>query len=96
MDSDPAPAAVRRGATEVPAAVASAVTEEFAAVLDLPADRVDPDADFYAVLDGVSQQKLELLARLEDRFATTITDGEAADLHTVRDFAGLLSGRLQR
>lgn len=74
--------------------VSAAVAQEFAAVLDLPAGAVDPDADFYTALDGVSQQKLELLARLEDRFDTTITDAEAADLHTVRDFAGLLARRL--
>jgi acyl carrier protein len=87
MDSDPA-AGVR-------AEISAAVTQEFAAVLDLPVTAVGADADFYSALDGVSQQKLELLARLEDRFSTTITDEEAADLHTVRDFAGLLTSKLQ-
>lgn len=66
---------------------------EFAAVLDLPVAGIDPDADFYSALDGVSQQKLELLARLEERFATRISDEEAADAHTVRDFAALLARR---
>lgn len=89
MDRDPAAAGVQ-------AEVCAAVVQEFAAVLDLPLAEVDADADFYSALDGVSQQKLELLARLEDRFATRITDEEAADLHTVHDFAGLLSTRLQR
>jgi len=89
MDRDPAAAGVC-------AEVCAAVAQELAAVLDLPLSDVDDDADFYSGLDGASQQKLELLARLEERFATRITDEEAAGVHTVRDFAGLLSTRPRR
>ena len=69
------------------------IREEFAAVLDIPAVEVGDDADFYDDLEGDSLQKLELAARIEERFTVKLTDEEASRLRTVMHFTSLVTDR---
>ena len=73
--------------------LAVAVHEEFSAVLSVPMQEIGRETDFYD-LGGDSLQKLELIARLEERFAVKLADGEIADLGTVTDHARLLAAKL--
>lgn len=77
-----------------PADLGSRVRAQFALVLDVPISEVSDDGDFYDDLDGDSLQKLELTARVEEEFATKLTDEEVADLRTVNDFSRVLAARL--
>ena len=73
--------------------LAAAVHAEFSAVLSVPVQDISREMDFYD-LGGDSLQKLELIARLEERFAIKLADGEVADLGTVTDHARLLAAKL--
>jgi acyl carrier protein len=74
-------------------AIVDVVREVFAVVLSVPVDDVPAHAHFFDELEGDSLQKLELSARLEERFTVVLSDDEVAGSNTVHDFARLVAAK---
>ncbi|QZH59715.1 acyl carrier protein [Mycolicibacterium farcinogenes] len=74
--------------------VQGVVREEMARVLDLELEEISADAHFYDELDGHSLQKVELFARLEERFGLDFLDTETASLHTLAGCVRLVLSKL--
>jgi acyl carrier protein len=68
--------------------------QTFAEILELDADEVGIDDDFFSALDGDSLQKLDLVVAIEQEFGTRVPESEARDLNTVRLMTDAVVGRL--
>ena len=66
------------------------VQEMLAEALNLPLNKVTPDAKIVEDLGADSLDVVELLSRLEDEFGVTIPDEDVENLKTVADVANEL------
>ena len=66
------------------------VQEMLAEALNLPLNKVTPDAKIVEDLGADSLDIVELLSRLEDEFGVTIPDEDVENLKTVADVANEL------
>ncbi len=66
------------------------VTEMLAEALNLPLNKVTPEAKIVEDLGADSLDVVELLSRLEDEFGVTIPDEDVENLKTVADVANEL------
>ena len=61
-----------------------------AEALNLPAEKVTPDAKIVEDLGADSLDVVELLSRLEDEYGVMIPDEDVETLHTVADVAAAI------
>ncbi|MQA84702.1 MAG: hypothetical protein GEV03_08795 [Streptosporangiales bacterium] len=76
------------------AEIEEVVRQEFAAVLGLPPDEIGTDQHFYDDLKGDSLQKLEIVARLEDRLGVKMSDDDEQALNTLANLTTMLAAKL--
>jgi acyl carrier protein len=66
------------------------ITKLVSEIIEVPVDKLDPDADFINTLDVDSMRALEVVAAIEKKYKTIIPEEEIRGLRTLNKILALV------